>query len=84
MCIVTCRYICSVHIDMNQLTIVVLLMLMLMVATNGQYPDCVDCSEGEWLSSMCVCVCVSVCLSVCLSVSLCVCVCVSVCVSVCL
>ena len=63
-----------VYIDMDQLTIVVLLMVMLMVATDGQYPDCIDCSNSEWLSTMCMHVCVRAC------VRACVCVCVRVCV----
>ena len=58
---------------MDQLTIVVLLMVMLMVATNGQYPDCVDCSESEWLSSMCVCVCICVCACACVCACICAC-----------
>ena len=61
-----------VYIDMDQLTIVVLLMVMLMVATDGQYPDCIDCSNSEWLSTMCMYVCVRACMRACVCVCVCV------------
>ena len=61
-----------VYIDMDQLTIVVLLMVMLMVATDGQYPDCIDCSNSEWLSTMCMHVCVRACVRVCVRACVCV------------
>ena len=74
-----------VHIHMKWFTTDVLLMVMLMVATDGQYPDCIDCSDSEWLSTMCMHICVCVCVRVCVcACMLCVrvCVCARVCVHV--
>ena len=80
-----------VHIDMKWFTTDVLLIVTLIVATDGQYPDCVDCSDSEWLSTICMfvsvcvlCVCVRVCIlcvymHVCMHACICVCVCMQVC-----
>ena len=60
---------------MNWFTTDVLLMAMLLVATDGQYPDCINCSDSEWLSTICMFVSVCVCVCVCVCVRVCVCVC---------